>query len=111
MRIWKISHLYPGSSFVWKIRVVYFSVKHSYLCNNNKLSQFRESEQSVQGVNAQNIIMFTLIKININFFHHQKSEKLVRKRFLHLDGSILRQHYYTTVPYTSYENEGNIFKL
>ena len=22
-------------SFVWKIRVVYFSVKHSYLCNNN----------------------------------------------------------------------------
>ena len=33
VRIWKISHSYPGCSFVWKIRVVYFSVKHSYLCN------------------------------------------------------------------------------
>ena len=33
MRIWKISHSYPGCSFVWKIRVVYFLVKHSYLCN------------------------------------------------------------------------------
>ena len=31
VRIWKISHLYPGCSFVWKIRVVYFSVKHSYI--------------------------------------------------------------------------------
>ena len=29
----KISHSYPGCSFVWKIRVVYFSVEHSYLCN------------------------------------------------------------------------------
>ena len=35
VRIWKISHSYPGCSFVWKIRVVYFSVKHSYLCNKN----------------------------------------------------------------------------
>ena len=37
VRIWKISHSYPGCSFVtfvWKIRVVYFSVKHSYLFNN-----------------------------------------------------------------------------
>ena len=33
VRIWKISHSYPGCSFVWKIRVVYFSVKHSYLYN------------------------------------------------------------------------------
>ena len=33
VKIWKISHSYPGSSFVWKIRIVYFSVKHSYLCN------------------------------------------------------------------------------
>ena len=33
LRIWKISHPYPGCSFVWKIQVVYFSVKHSYLCN------------------------------------------------------------------------------
>ena len=33
MRIWKISYSYPGCTFVWKIRVVYFSVKHSYLCN------------------------------------------------------------------------------
>ena len=33
VRIWKISHSYPGCSFVWKIRVVYFSVKHPYLCN------------------------------------------------------------------------------
>ena len=32
VRIWKISHSYPGCSFVWKIQV-YFSVKHSYLCN------------------------------------------------------------------------------
>ena len=32
VRIWKISHSYPGCSFVWKIRVVCFSVKHSYLC-------------------------------------------------------------------------------
>ena len=31
VRIWKISHSYPGCSFVWKIRVVYFSVKHLYL--------------------------------------------------------------------------------
>ena len=35
VRIWKISHLYPGCSFVWKIRVVYFLVKHSYLCKKN----------------------------------------------------------------------------
>ena len=34
VRIWKISHSYPGCSYIWKIRVVYFSVKHSYLCNN-----------------------------------------------------------------------------
>ena len=33
LSIWKISHSYPGCSFVWKIRVVYFSVKRSYLCN------------------------------------------------------------------------------
>ena len=33
VRIWKIRHLYPGCSFIWKIRVVYISVKHSYLCN------------------------------------------------------------------------------
>ena len=33
VRIWKISHSYPGYSFVWKIPVVRFSVKHSYLCN------------------------------------------------------------------------------
>ena len=33
VRIWKIFHSYPGCSFVWKIRVVYFSVKHSHLCN------------------------------------------------------------------------------
>ena len=33
MRIWKISDSYPGCSFVWKIRVVCFSVKHSYFCN------------------------------------------------------------------------------
>ena len=32
-RIWKICDSYPGCSFVWKIRAVYFSVKHSYLCN------------------------------------------------------------------------------
>ena len=36
VRIWKISHLYPGCSFVWKIRVVFFSIKQSYLCNKNK---------------------------------------------------------------------------
>ena len=36
VRIWKISHSYPGCSFVWKIRVVYFSGKHSYLFNNTK---------------------------------------------------------------------------
>ena len=35
-RIWKMSYSYPGCSFVWKIRVVYFSVKHSYLCNKNE---------------------------------------------------------------------------
>ena len=34
VEIWKISHSYPGCSFVWKIRVVCFSVRHSYLCNN-----------------------------------------------------------------------------
>ena len=33
VRIWKISHLYPRCSFGWKIWVVYFSVKHSCLCN------------------------------------------------------------------------------
>ena len=33
VRIWKTSHSYLGCCFVWKIRVVYFSVKHSYLCN------------------------------------------------------------------------------
>ena len=33
-RIWKISHSYPGCSFTWKIRVVYFLVKDSYPCNN-----------------------------------------------------------------------------
>ena len=32
VRIWKIPHPYPGCSFVRKIRVVYFSLKHSYLC-------------------------------------------------------------------------------
>ena len=37
VRIWKISHSYPGCSFVRKIRVVYFSLKHSYLCNNTYL--------------------------------------------------------------------------
>mgnify|MGYP001800742927 CR=1 FL=1 len=36
VRIWKISHLYPGCSFVWKIRVVHFSVKHSYLYNKSQ---------------------------------------------------------------------------
>ena len=36
VRIWKISHSYPVCSFVWKIRVVYFSVKHSYLCNKKR---------------------------------------------------------------------------
>ena len=30
--------LYPGCSFVWKMRVVYFSVKHSYLCNKSLYS-------------------------------------------------------------------------
>ena len=33
VKIWKISDSYSGCSFVWKIRVVFFSVKHSYLCN------------------------------------------------------------------------------
>ena len=33
VRILKISYSYPGCSFVQKIRFVYFSVKHSYLCN------------------------------------------------------------------------------
>ena len=36
VRIWKISHSYPGCSFIWKIRAVYFSVKHSYLCNKDR---------------------------------------------------------------------------
>ena len=26
-----------GGSFVWKMRVVYFSVKHFYLCNKKRL--------------------------------------------------------------------------
>ena len=34
VRIWKICHSYPGYSFVWNLRVAYFTVKHSYLCNN-----------------------------------------------------------------------------
>ena len=33
VRIWKISHSYPECSFVWKIQVVYFSVKPSYVYN------------------------------------------------------------------------------
>ena len=28
-----IYHSYPGCSFIWNLRVVYFTVKHSYLCN------------------------------------------------------------------------------
>ena len=41
VRIWKISHSYPGCSFVWKIRVVYFSVKHSYLCNKYEIYKYK----------------------------------------------------------------------
>ena len=33
VRIWKIRHSGPGCSFVWILRVVYFSVKHSCLYN------------------------------------------------------------------------------
>ena len=31
VRIWKLRHWSPGCSFVWILRVVYFSVKHSWL--------------------------------------------------------------------------------
>ena len=31
VRIWKISHSYPGCSFVWKIRVLYFWVMYPIL--------------------------------------------------------------------------------
>ena len=31
---WKIYHSYPEYSFIHNVQVVYFTVKHSYLCNN-----------------------------------------------------------------------------
>ena len=41
VRIWKISHSYPGCSLVWKIRVVYFLVKHLYhVINNNNTTSW-----------------------------------------------------------------------
>ena len=33
VRIWKICHSYPGCSFIWNLRVAYFTVKHPYPCN------------------------------------------------------------------------------
>mgnify|MGYP001794352601 CR=1 FL=1 len=33
VRIWKICHSYPGCSFIWNLRVAYFTVKHWCLCN------------------------------------------------------------------------------
>ena len=30
-------HSYPGCSFIWNERVVYFTVKHSFLCNKEKV--------------------------------------------------------------------------
>ena len=43
MRIWKICHSYPGCSFIWNLRVEYFTVKHSYLCNKSKyITAWRE---------------------------------------------------------------------
>ena len=38
MTSWKIFHSCPGCSFLWKIRVVYFSIKHSHL--RNKIMYF-----------------------------------------------------------------------
>ena len=43
VRIWKISHSYPGCSFVWKIWVVSFFVKHSYLCNKKEFERIHVS--------------------------------------------------------------------
>ena len=36
--IWKLCYSYPGYNFIWNLRVAYFTVKHSYLCNNLRLS-------------------------------------------------------------------------
>ena len=36
VRIWKISYLCPGCSFVWKIRVVNFFGKTVHICNKRQ---------------------------------------------------------------------------
>ena len=36
VKMCKISYSYPGCTFVWQIRVVYFLVKYSYLCNKKQ---------------------------------------------------------------------------
>ena len=68
VRIWKISHSYPGCSFVWKIRVVYFSVKYSYLCNKNRYKKKGRDIKWRHTIGYDIMIKCDIIFIFLRFF-------------------------------------------
>ena len=72
-RIWKMSHSYPGCSFIWKIPVVYLSVKHSYLCNKQPyVLNTYTSQQALKKLNKSILITSYYFGRNFELSFKQK---------------------------------------